>query len=261
MAKHMRLFSLTLIIFLLSTLVIMPATAQGAGGDSGPDNTITMDPDAAAQGLVQATGEAAEGISGVVNRLVQRLRQAPAHNDIVRVLLIVGGVVLLFAGWRVYNFIILLSGALFGATIAVSLVANSGPAITTAAFLLGGVVGAVLAIGVYYLAVALIGAYIGLLFTTTAAAAFGWTPVPVWVLLIIAIIGAVIMVALSFELLVLYSSIVGAQMLALALGLRPIWVLILIVAGVIIQILLTRSFGYQVRRRPARNPLRNSSTE
>ena len=59
-------------------------------------------------------------------------------------------------------------------------------------------------------------------------------------------------VTLSFELLILFSALVGAQMVTLALGLSPLWTLVLAVVGVIIQLGLARSFRYDWRRRRVR---------
>jgi len=104
----------------------------------------------------------------------------------------------------------------------------------------------------YYLAVFVIGAYVGVLLTNSAAVAFSLTPVSGLALLIGAVIGGIVLLSLSFEFLVLLSSIVGAQMLSLGLGLDAVWTLIFAIAGIIIQFGLMRSFNYDFRRRPRR---------
>ena len=72
------------------------------------------------------------------------------------------------------------------------------------------------------------------------------------ILLIGAVVGGLLLIGLSFEFLVLLSSLVGAQMLALGLGLPLIWTLIFAIIGMIVQFMLMRRFNYSFRRRPRR---------
>lgn len=240
----MRLIRLGLFLIHMFTFIPM-----GFAQDSS-----TEEAEAAAEQIIDITGDAAQAISEQFENALQALRDIP-QSEYTPILLLVGGVILLLVGWRIYNFIIILSGALIGAAIAVSAVSPDGTGIQLAAMVIGLVLGGVLAAALYYVAVALIGGYIGAVLTSELALALGLTPISIWVIVIGAIIGAIILVGLSFELLVLYASIVGAQMITLALGLPPFATLALVALGVFLQIMLARRFGYDVRRRPSRRSM------
>lgn len=233
------------IVCVMLSVLVWPVVAQ-------EDNAASAE--ATAEQLITITGDAAQTISTGLESLLQELRAIP-QSEVTQVVLLLGGVVLLLIGWRIYNFIIILSGALIGASLAVSLVSADGTGIQIAALLIGLVLGGVLAALLYYVAVALIGAYIGAVVTTEIAVALSLTPISIWAVVVGAILGAIILVGLSFELLVLYASIVGAQMITLALGLPAYATLALVILGVLLQITLVRRFGYDVRRRPSRRNL------
>jgi hypothetical protein len=114
---------------------------------------------------------------------------------------------------------------------------------------IGGLVGALVSIFLYHVAVFIIGAYIGILLTGSIAAALSLTPVSPLALLIGAIIGGLILLALSFEFLVLLSAVVGAQMLSLGLGLDAIWTFVFALIGIVAQLGLMRAYKYDFRRR------------
>jgi hypothetical protein len=165
-------------------------------------------------------------------------------------LLVVGGVILLAGGWRVYDYIVVIAGFLIGAAIALSLVTSESTLITIAAILTGGLIGAFLAIYAFALGVFLIGAYVGIVLTGALAGEL--SPL---ILLLGGIIGGLLLLRLSFHFLVVVSSVVGAQMLTLGLALEPIWTIILAIGGIILQMYLIRYNNHSYRRRP-KNPLR-----
>ncbi|MCL4248997.1 MAG: hypothetical protein KJ065_12695 [Anaerolineae bacterium] len=201
---------------------------------------------------VDLTVQAAEGTVSFIQDLLIRLSQPP-RSDLARVLLLIGGVLLLVAGWRIYDFVIIVAGAIIGGLVATALVPGDGGLIDIAAFLVGALIGVGLAVVFYYGAVLLIGAYVGIMLVTAFALALGAGGVSDIVVLLGALVGAVIMLSLSFEFLVLLSALVGAQLIVQALGLAPIWLLLLIILGAIIQFALVRAFRYEFRRR--RRPL------
>jgi hypothetical protein len=201
-----------------------------------------------ADDIVDATVNAAEGTASALDEFLDRLTTAP-QNDVVRVLLVIGGVVLLVAGWYVYDFIVVIAGFLIGASVAVSLVTTDSTAIEIGALLVGGLLGAVLGVFLYFMAVFLIGAYIGIVLTDAIGTALGTAAVSSLVLLIGAIIGGMVLLGLSFEFLVVISAVVGAQMLALGLALEPVWIIIFAIVGVIVQIAVMRNANYDFRRR------------
>jgi hypothetical protein len=206
-------------------------------------------PEALAEDLVELTEQTAAVTVATLDDFLTRLVQAP-RSDLARLLMVVGGVILLVAGWRIYEVIIVIAGFLIGASIATSLVITDSALMNLIVLIIGGLIGAALSIFLYYVAVFLIGAYIGIALTGGLAAAMGFDPVSALVLLIGGVLGGALLLGLSFEFLVLVSALVGAQMLTLALGLDVIWTLVLAVIGVVLQLGLMRAYRYPIRRRP-----------
>lgn len=198
--------------------------------------------------LVDITVDAGQATINLIDDFINRLTTTP-QSDVVRVLMIIVGVLLLLAGWRIYDYIALIAGFVVGALVAMSLINTTDQLVTLLVALIGGVIGAALGAFLYTIAVFLIGVYVGVLLTNGLAATLALTPVSPLVLLIGGLVGGLLMVALSFELLILFSALVGAQMLTLALGLPPLWTLIIAVIGVVIQLGLARAFRYDFRRR------------
>ncbi|MGB7339939.1 MAG: hypothetical protein WBC91_13670 [Phototrophicaceae bacterium] len=234
-------------------------TVSSAAQDNDPPvdtdgDTIVIDTEQAANTIIAVTESTAEGISQLIAQFLNRLFSI-SQNQYVQVVMVIAGVILLFAGWRIYNWIIVLASALIGGTFALAAVGNdAGIIIEVAAFIIGAVIGGALGYFLYYFAVFMVGAYIGIVFTTLIAQSFGLLPLAPLVLIIIAVIGGIIMVALSFELLVVLASLLGAQLIVLALVLTPtlFWLVTLTLIGIVLQISLTRRAGYSVRRRPSR---------
>ena len=243
-----------LILGLTLIIGIVPIFAQddGQAVEADGDNII-IDTEQAADTVVAITESTAQGISQIITDFLNRLFNI-ARNQYVQVLMVVTGAILLVAGWRIYNWIIILAGALIGGTIALAAVGNAGVVIEVAAFLIGAVIGGVLGYYLYYLAVFMIGAYIGIVFTTLIAQSLNLLPISPLILIAVALIGGIIMLGLSFELLVILASLLGAQLIVVALGLTPapIWLGLLVLLGIVLQISLTRRSGYTVRRRPSR---------
>lgn len=198
--------------------------------------------------LVTGTIRAAEATTNIMGNFFDRLTQAPQSN-IMRVLLVAVGLVLLVAGWRVYEFVIIIAGAMVGAAIATSLVTSTDAMTNVLALLIGGVIGAVLSAFLYYVAVFLVGMHFGILLTNGLATLFNLQPISPLVLILGGVIGGLILVGLSFEFLIILSSLVGGQMLSMGLGLGPIWVLIFAVVGIVVQFALTQTYHYDFRRR------------
>jgi len=201
-----------------------------------------------AEELVDITVDAGQATVGLIEDFINRLTTAP-KSDVVRVLMILFGVLLLLAGWRIYDYIALIAGFIVGALVAMSLVNSTDSLVTLLTALIGGIIGAALGAFLYYVAVFLIGVYVGVVLTTQLALVLAVAPVSPLVLLIAGLIGGLLMVGLSFELLILFSALVGAQMITLALGLSPLWTLLIAIVGVIIQLGLARTFRYDFRRR------------
>lgn len=238
----------------LVTLGLLLIVSAVSAQDTAPTLTPLPTPNATqveetAGGVVDVAEGAAESLTTAAVSLWERLLQPPT-SETARIILIVGGVILLVAGWAVYDFIILIAGFLIGGLIALSFFNEPNTVIALAVFIVGGLIGAALAAVLWFLAVFLIGGYIGIVLTRSLVLALGFGLPSDIVLLIALIIGGVILLLISFELLLVFSAIVGAQMIALGFGLGAQWVLLLAILGIVLQIVITRSRGVSIRRRP-----------
>lgn len=248
------------LIFLVGVVLIFASVPLLAQENPQPQPTpenedIVIDvseAEQAAQDAVDLTATAATAATDTVGDWLDRLISVP-RNDVIRVLFVVLGVLMLFAGWRIYEFIILLAGVLIGASIATALVPPDDTVLQFAALLIGGLLGGLLAFFLYYAAVFVVGAYIGITLFAAIATAITNEPVSAFVLLLGALIGGILLLGLSSELLVLISALVGAQLLTLGLNLPPVWTFFFFLFGVIVQIAAARHYGVSLRRRPNRS--------
>ena len=197
--------------------------------------------------IVTGTINAAAATTDIMVNFFNRLTEMP-QSTVMRVMMIVVGLVLLVAGWRVYEYVIVIAGALVGAAIATSLVVSTDTLTNLVVLLVGGVIGAALSMFLYYVAVFLIGMHFGILLTNGIAATFALQPVSPLVLIVGGVIGGVILLGLSFQFLVILSSLVGAQLFVVALGLPTVWMLVIALLGILIQFGLTRAYNYDFRR-------------
>lgn len=240
-ARYIWLFLGLILIVLIVALASRSPGNPIPGGTPVPSEGITGE-------IVDLTVETTERTANFLGDLLDRLTQAP-KSELARILLVVGGVLLLIAGWRIYDFIIIVAGFLIGALIAGSLVTTDNTFISLVVFLVGGLIGALLSAVLYYVAVFMIGAYLGISLTGALANALSLAPVSPLALLVGGVIGGLVLLGLSFEFLVLVSALVGAQMLTLGFGLNVVWTLIFAVVGVIVQLGLLRVYNYDFRRR------------
>ena len=234
----------SLLIVLLSLLTLLLPFQDLVAQDAAE----TPNSEAVAEDLVNLTTETAEATFTTAETWLSQLVQLP-QSDLAQILFILGGIILLIAGWRIYEIVILIAGFLVGASVATSLVVTNSALLNLVVLLVGGLLGAVLSVLLYYVAVFLIGAYVGVALTGGLATALALTPVSALALMAGGLLGGVLLVGLSFELLILISVLVGAQMLVLGLSLNAVWTMILAIIGVVIQLILTRAFNYTVRRR------------
>ena len=255
-------------IFIVAAIVLITVQSVSAqdggtppsdGDDEGIDIHIDINEgEEVAEDLVDLTVGTTEVTTETIEDFLERLINAP-QSDFMRLLLVVGGTILVLVGWRVYDYIVLIAGFLIGAAITLSLVTTESTLVTVGAALTGGLVGAFLSAFFYPVGVFLIGAYVGIVLAGALAGEASTSPISPWVLLIGGLIGGLILYRLSFQFLVIVSSVVGAQMITLGMGLEPIWTIILAIVGIILQLYLVRYYSYSYRRRPA-NPLRRVFT-
>jgi len=142
------------------------------------------------------------------------------------VVLLAGGAVACFAGYRLFRLVLGVYGFILGALVASSYVGAAETWTLLFAALGGGAAGALILLGGYFVGVALVGAGIGALFVNLAWKPFGGDPH--WLaLLVAAAIGAI--AAMSFQRYVIivatafggaWTMLVGAAALMLGKGAR-----------------------------------------
>jgi hypothetical protein len=114
-----------------------------------------------------------------------------AYATPAAVILLVGGLLACFAGYRLFRFVLGVYGFIFGAAVTTLALGSAHTTLAIAlAALVGGVVGAVLMVAAYFIGVGLVGAGLAL-----AALNAGWHAIahvdpPVLAIVIVAVVGA-----------------------------------------------------------------------
>jgi hypothetical protein len=125
------------------------------------------------------------------------------------ILLILGGLVSCFAGYRFFRIVLVLYGLVLGALIATTLVGAGSTTQLVAAALLGGLVGAFVLYAAYFVGVALVGAAV-----TTLLAHIIWTEVGrephVFAVIFFAVCGAAAAMLLQRHVIVAATAVGGA---------------------------------------------------
>lgn len=240
------------IAFIVIALMLMGTGVVLAQDTDTPEDEVDTSVETAeeetADEIVEATVETAEDTANWLDDLLDRLTQAP-QSDLARLLFLIGGALLLLGGWRIYDYIVIVAGFLIGALLAIALIDSENTILLIAAFLVGGLLGGALSVYVYAAAVFVIGAYIGIVLTAGIIDLFTNDSVSSLILLLGGLVGGLLLVGLSFEFLIIISVVVGAQMIALAMGLSPTWTLLFAVLGLIVQFAVMRNYKYDFRRR------------
>src|SRR5580765_3857678 len=99
------------------------------------------------------------------------------------VILLVGGIISCFAGYRVFRVVLGIYGFILGALLASGMVGTEHSIWMIAAAFVGGLVGSLILIAAYFVGVALLGAGIGALATSLIWASIGREPSAVIVIL------------------------------------------------------------------------------
>ncbi len=141
------------------------------------------------------------------------------------------GFLLLFAGYALYKFLVMLGGFIVGAILGYGFGAEEGGRLLGVLLaLVGGWLGGVLAWILHMLAVFAIGAFYGAILL---AALIDWET---WVLLLGGVLGGILLLALFQLIIVLITASTGAVLFGgLALGASDIVILILFAVGVLVQ--------------------------
>lgn len=126
------------------------------------------------------------------------------------VILLLGGLLSCFAGYRVFRIVLGIYGFILGALLASSAMGTEQTLLMVLASIAGGIVGALILIAAYFVGVALIGAGLGALVANLIWAGFGSEPgiVPVIVLSIAGALGAL---ALQRYVIIVATAFGGAQ--------------------------------------------------
>lgn len=125
-------------------------------------------------------------------------------------ILLAGGLLACFAGYRVFRVVLGIYGFILGALLATSIVGTEHTMWTIVASLGGGIVGALLLIAAYFVGVALIGAGLGAALANVIWAAIGGEP-HILVVIALAIAGALAALALQRYVIIVATSFGGAQ--------------------------------------------------
>lgn len=133
--------------------------------------------------------------------------QAPAAA-----ILLVGGLLACFAGYRIFRVVLGIYGFILGALLATSIVGTEHTMWTIGAAIAGGLVGALLLIAAYFIGVALIGAGLGAGLANVIWAGMGGEP-HILVVIVLAIAGALAALALQRYVIIVATSFGGAQTL------------------------------------------------
>lgn len=126
------------------------------------------------------------------------------------IILVAGGLVSCFAGYRVFRFVLAFFGFIFGALAASSAMGADQTLWMIGAAIVGGLLGALILVLAYFVGVALIGAGIGAGAAMAIWAALGREPgiVPV---LILSVLGALAALALQRYVIIVSTAFGGAQ--------------------------------------------------
>ena len=125
------------------------------------------------------------------------------------IVLVLGGLLSCFAGYRVFRIVLGLYGFILGALLASSLMGTDQKMWMVVAAIGGGVVGALVLIGAYFIGVALIGGAFGALAANVLWAAFGSEP-HLFMVIIFSISGALGALALQRYVIIVSTAFGGA---------------------------------------------------
>ena len=125
-------------------------------------------------------------------------------------LLVVGGAVACFAGYRLFRIVLAIYGFIFGAYLASSTMGSSNAVGMLVAALVGGVLGSVVFFFAYFLGIALVGAGLGALIAHVAWTRLSAAEPPALIVLLLAIAGTVAALILQRYVIIVSTAFSGA---------------------------------------------------
>jgi hypothetical protein len=133
------------------------------------------------------------------------------------IVLVLGGALACFAGYRLFRFVLAIYGFILGAMLASSLVAASMTVWMVVAAIVGGLVGAMVLMFAYLVGIALVGAGLGAFVAHLAAQYFGSGDPPPIVLIVLAVLGAIAAMVLQRYVIIVATAFGGAWTLMVGL--------------------------------------------
>jgi hypothetical protein len=125
-------------------------------------------------------------------------------------ILVIGGLLACFAGYRIFRVVLGIYGFILGALLATSIVGTEQTMWTILSAIGGGIAGALILIAAYFIGVALIGAGLGAMTANLIWAGIGGEP-HVAVVIGLAIVGALAALALQRYVIIVATAFGGAQ--------------------------------------------------
>ena len=125
-------------------------------------------------------------------------------------ILLVGGLLACFAGYRIFRIVLGIYGFIGGALLASNIVGTEPTLWMIVSAAIGGLIGALILIAAYFIGVALIGAGLGAVLANLIWAATGGEP-HIAIVIVLAIIGALAALALQRYVIIIATAFGGAQ--------------------------------------------------
>ncbi len=157
----------------------------------------------------------------------------------------IGGALLLFAGWKIYRFVVALPGFFIGAMLGVQIAFHLEQSgwIALLALLVGGMIGAWLALAVHDLAIFVIGAVGGILLADTVWGVFSTTDPTLLFEVGAGIVGGILLLTMARAWMMLLSAAVGAVMFVWGVQISLVYAPLFFILGIVVQSLLSRAMG------------------
>lgn len=133
-----------------------------------------------------------------------------AYQVPAAILLVIGGLVACFAGYRLFRIVLGIYGCILGANIATSAMGTSDTGWLIGAALIGGLIGAIILVAAYFIGVALIGAGLAALAVNIVWTQISGAEPPALAIIIAAVIGALASLSLQRYVIVIGTAFGGA---------------------------------------------------
>ncbi len=157
----------------------------------------------------------------------------------------IGGALLLFAGWKIYRFIVALPGFFIGAFLSVQIAFRMDQSgwIALLALLIGGMLGAWLALMLHDLAIFAVGVVGGTFLAAAIWNLFSSSEPTLLFEIVAAIVGGVLLLTMAKAWMMLLSAAVGATMFVWGVQISVTYIPLFFLLGIVVQSLLSRAMG------------------